>query len=148
MIICFQVDFKRLFDLGRDYPWPKPTSCLRCEGCRLWGHGFVLAFFDGYNQGVEIKRCRCPDCGCVLRFRPLGYFKRFQARIKAIRLSIAVKTQTGKWEVGIGRTRQGHWFRALIRKIKAHLTDLWDKGILAAFDHLVEEGLIPVSRSI
>jgi hypothetical protein len=148
MIIWFFVDFKKLIELGRNYPWPKPKRCLRCKGCRLWGHGFVLACFDGFDQAIEIKRCRCPDCDCVYRFRPEGYFKRFQADMATIRSSIALKAQAGKWKVGISRTRQGHWFRALIRKIKAHLTDTWNQGILAAFDDLVNKGLVPVSRSI
>ena len=148
MIICFPVDFKKLIELGRDYPWPKPDKCLSCNGCRLWGHGFVLACFDCWHQSIEIKRCRCPDCGCVLRFKPEGYFKQFQAKIETIRSSIATKSRTGAWESDISSSRQQHWFRALERKIKAHLTDVWDKGILAAFDELIEKGIVPVSRSI
>jgi hypothetical protein len=148
MIICFPVDFKKLIALGREYPWPKVKNCLRCKGCRLWGHGFVLACFDVCHKAIEIKRCRCPDCGCVLRFKPEGYFKRFQAKIETIRSSIATKYQTGTWENGISKSRQQHWFRALERKIKAHLTDVWSKGILAAFDDLIEKGIVPVSRSI
>jgi hypothetical protein len=148
MIISFSVDFKKLIELGRDYPWPKPSRCPLCNGCRLWGHGFVLACFDGYNHAIELKRCRCPDCRSIFRFRPQGYFKRFQAKIEKIRSSIASKSQTGKWEAGISRTRQQHWYRALARKMKAHLTDVWDKGVLAAFDYLIDRGLVPVSRSI
>ena len=75
-------------------------------------------------------------------------FKRFQASIETIRSSIATKLQTGKCDAGIGRTRQRHWFRALQRKIKAYLTDIWDNGVLAAFDYLAAKGLNPVSRSI
>jgi hypothetical protein len=148
MILFISVNFKKLIDMGRSYPWPKPARCPICGQCRLWGHGFVWVFFDGYNQAVEIKRCRCPDCGSVLRFRPEGYFTRFQAKTEKIRSSIASKSQAGKWEAGISRTRQRHWYRALCRKIKAHLTDTWDKGVLAAFDYLVSKGLVPVSRSI
>ena len=148
MIICFPVEIKKLIKLGRNYPWPKPKSCLRCKGCRIWGHGFVRACFDGFKQAVEIKRCRCPDCNCIYRFRPEGYFNRFQAEIATIRLSIAVKTQGGKWIAGIGRTRQRHWFKALIRNIKAYLTDSWDQEVLGAFDELVKRELIPVTRSI
>ena len=148
MIICFPVDIKSLIELGRNYPWPKVKNCLRCNGCRLWGHGFVLACFDGWDKAIEIKRCRCPDCGCVLRFKPDGYFKQFQAKIETIRSSIATKSRTGAWESGISRSRQQNWFRALGRKIKAHLTDVWDKGILAAFDYLLGKGIVPVSRFI
>ena len=148
MIISFPADFKKLIDMGRNYPWPKPANCECCNGCRIWGHGYVSAFFDECHHAIEIKRCRCPDCGSVFRFRPVGYFKRFQAKIETIRLSIATKLQTDKWIAGINRTRQRHWFKALERRIKAHLTDVWDNGVLAAFDYLVAKGLIPVSRSI
>jgi len=148
MIIYCSVNFKKLVELGRKYPWPKPERCLNCNGSRIWGHGFVSAWFDGLDQAVEIKRCRCPDCKCVFRFRPKGFFKRFQAATATIRSSILLKVQAGKWMPGIGKTRQCHWFRALLRKIRAYLTDTWDKGILAGFDELVKRGLVPVSRAL
>ena len=148
MIIFFPVKLKKLLALGRKYPWPKPGRCPNCNGCRIWGHGFVTAWFDDFNQAIEIKRCRCPDCSCIIRFRPKGFFKRFQADIATIRSSIFIKVHTGKWNPGISRTRQCHWFRALLRNIGAYLTDTRDKGIVAAFDELVKMGRIPVSRSI
>jgi hypothetical protein len=54
----------------------------------------------------------------------------------------------GKWIAGIDRTRQRHWYNALIKQMKVRLTDVWDKGILAAFDYLTISGVVPVSRSI
>lgn len=148
MIIYFPVIIKELFNLGRDYPWTRPDSCLRCNGCRLWGHGFVSAYFDGYDQPFSLKRYRCPDCGCVLRLRPEGYFKRFQASVATIRSSVVKKAETGEWITGISRTRQCHWFRSLCKRIKAYLTNTWRQGIVAAFDYLWQLGQIPVSRSI
>lgn len=148
MVIFFSVRLKKLFELGRDYPWPKPDSCPRCSSCRLWGHGYVLAYFDGYDQSFTLKRYRCPDCGCVIRLRPKGYFRRFQASIVSIRSSIISKAGCGRWIGGIERTRQRHWFTALLRKIRAHLTDSWSQGFEAGFDHLWRIGQIPVSRTI
>lgn len=148
MIISFDADFKKLIDMGRNYPWPKPEGCPFCNGCRVWGHGFVLVCFDGWRHPIEMKRCRCPDCRHVFRFRPQGYFPRFQAGIETIRESIASKCWMGKWIAGIGRTRQRHWYNALIKQMKGRLTDVWDKGVLAAFDYLMAWGLVPVSRSI
>ena len=148
MIIYFSVVLKDLFNLGRNYPWPKPDRGPHCNGCRLWGHGFVSACFDGYDQPFWLKRYRCPDCRCVMRLRPEGYFKGFQASIAIIRSSIVSKAQTGRWIPGIGRTRQCHWFKALRKKIKVYLTDTWKQGIVAAFDYLGQLGQIPVSRSI
>ena len=66
MIISFPLILKELFVLGRDYPWTKPDLCPRCKGCWLWGHEFVSACFDGYDQPFWLKRYRCPDCGCVI----------------------------------------------------------------------------------
>ena len=148
MVIFFPVILKELFELGRNYPWPRPESCPRCSSCRLWGHGYVSANFDGYDQSLTLKRYRCPDCGCVMRLRPIGYFKRFQASIASIRSSIVSKAGWSKWIGGISRERQHHWFRSLCRKIKAHLTDAWSQGVVAGFDRLCRMGRIPVSRAI
>jgi hypothetical protein len=89
MIIYFSVILKELFILGRDYPWPKPDRCPRCNSCKLWGHGFVLTLFDGYNRPLFLKRYRCPACKCVIRLRPHCCFKRFQATMETIRSSIS-----------------------------------------------------------
>jgi hypothetical protein len=36
----------------------------------------------------------------------------------------------------------------LCRRIKVHLTDAWNQGIVAGFDCLLKMGQIPVSRAI
>jgi hypothetical protein len=60
MVIPVEVELKCLVEQQRDYPWPKPGRCPRCEQCRVWGHGFVAAFFDGIPATVYLKRFRCP----------------------------------------------------------------------------------------
>ena len=144
---CF-VKLKELFKKGRDYPWQKPNSCPRCNSCRLWGHGFAEANIDGYQCPLLLKLYRCPDCGCVIRLRPNGYFKRFQASVETIRSSIALKSKTNRWLPGISRSRQCHWFRYLCQRIKVYLTDTWCHGIVAGFDYLLQLDHIPVSRGI
>jgi hypothetical protein len=144
---CF-VKLKELFEKERDYPWQKPNSCPSCNSCRLWGHGYAPANFDGFIRPLLLKLYRCPDCGCVVRLRPKGYFKRFQASIETIRSSIACKAATNRWIAGVERTRQCHWFRYLCQRIKVYLTDTWREGILAGFDHLLQLDHIPVSRAI
>ena len=32
----------------------------------------MLAYFDGFDEGIFLKRYRCPGCGCVIRLRPDG----------------------------------------------------------------------------
>ena len=148
MIFFSAVNFKELFEKERDYPWQKPNSCLRCNSCRLWGHGFASAIFDGFIRPLLLKLYRCADCGCVIRLRPKGYFKGFQASIETIRSSIAYKAATNRWIAGVERTRQCHWFRFLCQRIKVYLTDTWREGIVAGFDYLLQLGQIPVSRGI
>jgi hypothetical protein len=145
MIIFFAVKLKELFEKERNYPWQKPEKCPCCNSIRLWGH--ADAIFDGYEQPLPLKLYRCPDCGCIIRLRPKGYFKRFQASIKTIRSSIVCKSTTNRWLSGIKPTRQRHWFISLCKKIKVYLTDTWRKGIVAGFDYLMQLDQIPVSRS-
>ncbi len=148
MIIFSAVKLKDLFEKERDYPWRKPEGCPCCSSHRLWGHGFAEAIFDGYNRPLLLKLYRCPDCGCVIRLRPKGYFKRFQAQVETIRSSITLKSSSNRWLPGISRTRQGHWLRALKKRIKAYLAETFVEGIVAGFDTLLQLGQIPVSRSI
>jgi len=148
MIIFCAVKFKDLFKKERDYPWQKPETCPRCNSQRLWGHGFAKAIFDGYDQPLLLKLYRCPDCCCVIRLRPKEYFKRFQSPVETIRASITLKATSHRWLPGISRTRQGHWFRSLKKRIKAYLTDTFVDGVVAGFDCLLQLGQIPVSRSI
>ena len=148
MVIFIVVKLKDLFRKKRRYPWKKPDNCPSCNSQRVWGHGFAEAIFDGYQQPLLLKLYRCPDCGCVIRLRPKGYFKRFQASIETIRSSITMKSIQNRWLPDISRTRQGHWFIALRKRIKAYLTDKWIDGIMAGFDSLLQLGQIPVSRYI
>jgi len=148
MVMFFVVKLKDLFEKQREYPWQKPDNCPCCNSQRLWGHGFAEAIFDGYDKPLLLKLYRCPDCGCVIRLRPKGYFKRFQASVETIRSSITLKSTKNRWLSVISRTRQGHWFRALIKRIKAYLTETWAGGIVAGFDRLLQLGQAPVSRFI
>jgi len=148
MILSLCVSIKKIVECGRDFPWPRPECCPRCRSDRVWGHGFVGTLFDGFIEQVLMKRWRCPDCRCVMKARPDGYFNRFQAPIEKIRSSIACRLRTGRWPPGSPRSRQGHWLRSLSRNVKAHLKDQWVTGLIAGFDGLIEKGLTPVSRSI
>ncbi len=148
MVIFSDVKLKEHFEKERDYPWQKPQGCPCCNSHRLWGHGFAEAIFDGYDRPLLLKLYRCPDCGCVIRLRPKGYLKRFQAPIETIRSSIACKSTANRWLSGISRSRQRHWFSALCKRMKACLTNTWSQGIVSGFDHLLQLGQTPVSRSI
>ena len=148
MIIFVCVNLKEIFKQQREYAWPRPDRCPRCGLNRLWGHGFVLAYFDGFAGGLYLRRYRCPDCRCVVRLRPTGYFIRIQAAIETIRAGISQRLCTGRWPTGSSRARQGHWLRALMRNAVARLGNVWKKRLTEAFDRLISLGIIPVSRAI
>jgi hypothetical protein len=148
MIIFVKVKLKHIFREGKNYGWPRPELCLRCHAGRLWGHGYVPAYFDGFYQPVYLKRYRCPTCGCVIKLKPAGYLKRFQARTDIIRASISCRLKKGCWLPGVSRSRQNHWFKALLRKVRACLGDRWNRCVLEAFDLLIVRGQNPVSRSL
>ena len=147
LILVVEVCVKRIFQLGRRFPWPRPERCPLCAG-RLWGHGFVPAYFDGFHQSLWLRRYRCRDCQRVFRLRPRGYWSRFQAPICVIRSSISLRLRSGRWPPGLSRSRQGHWLRALLRRVLVYLGHQWRGQWLAGFDRLCEMGLVPVARSI
>jgi hypothetical protein len=148
MIIFVLASIKEIVAKGRDFPWPRPSACPRCEGPRVWCHGFVTAFFDGFDAQVILRRYRCPDCRCVMRARPSGYLERMQASVEAIRTCIALRLEHGRWPSGGSRQRQGHWLRSLTRKVCAWFPREWGGRLLEGFDRLVSIGVNPVCRSI
>ena len=117
MIKFIEANLYEIRDKGRDYPWKRPDKCLKCNNYKVWGHGFVEAWFDGFENPLLLKRYRCPICGCVICYRPTGYFKRFQAPIQTIRDCISCHFNTGKWPGNLSRTRQEHWLRAIVMNL-------------------------------
>ncbi len=148
MIIFISVDLKKIFEKKKKYEWKRPEICPKCDAHRIWGHGFVLAYFDGFTEGLWLKRYRCPVCRIVIRMRPKGYFPRFQSSIDTIRSSIIHKQSKGRWLKTIGRTRQLHWLKALLRRMSAVFGNICPYGLKGAFDYFVNAGINPVSRSI
>jgi len=147
LILQIAVSIKDLFLLGRAFPWSRPEQCPRCGHGRLWGHGFVSAYFDGYDKVFWLRRYRCPLCRLILRLRPAGYFQRFQASIETIRQSLACRFYHHLWPPGSSRQRQGRWWRSLFKKASVYFGLDGLKGVGEMFDQLMEMGVNPVSRS-
>jgi transposase-like protein len=145
MILSVCVKLNEIYSQGRKFNWTKPDACPRCGSVRLWGHGYIMRYFDGFANGLLLRRYRCPDCGCVIRMKPEGYFPRFQARIDTIRRCLA-RRLTGRWCCGMSTSRQRHWLSALRRNIVA----VFGTGLelMDGFDRLLQLGLTPVSRTI
>lgn len=148
MIIFVAVNFKKLLKQKRKYRWPRPDHCPCCQARKLWGHGFVLAYFDHLPEGVLIRRYRCAECHCVIRLRPRGYFPRFQASIQTIYKSLSHMVSNAGYLYGICRNRQRHWYTALVRNTVGYLGSYWSGRLMQAFNRLLCMGKVPVSSCI
>lgn len=146
MIILVCAKLKDIYTQGRKFAWIKPDRCPRCGSIRVWGHGYVRAYFDDFLECFFLRRFRCPDCTCVIRMKPKGYFNRFHTPIDMIRSCLSHRLLYGRWDPDIGKSRQRHWLSALKRKAMAFFGLCHD--LLSAFDRLIEKGEIPVSRGI
>lgn len=146
MILSVSVFLNEIYRQGRNFPWKRPKLCPRCGSVRVWGHGFVTAFFDGFDRYVYLRRYRCPDCNCVIRMKPRGYFNRFRACIDVIRQCICHRLSNGRWTGMMSRSRQRHWLSALKKKAMAFFG--FGCKPIEAFDRLIALGHIPVSRAL
>lgn len=146
MILTVCVKLNKIYEQGRNFPWIRPHACPRCTSARVWGHGFVLAYFDGFAKGIWLRRFRCPDCNCIVRMKPKGYFPRFQVPIDIILAVLTKRLSGGKWDAGLSASRQRHWLCALKRKTMAFFGFGFD--LMAAFYRLMNKGIVPVSRAV
>jgi hypothetical protein len=149
LILFIDLCVKTLVELGRQYPWQRPLRCPRCEGVRVWGHGFVTAYFDeAGSQGVYLKRYRCPECRVVIRLRPSGYWKRIQASVAKVRHCLFDRIGKGRWPPKSNPPRQRHWLRALKRKVRTHLGMSYEERLVQGYEELWRRGICAVSRSV
>jgi hypothetical protein len=135
------------YQLGKMSPWPRPERFPRCGHWRLWGHGFISAYFKGYAECFWLKWYHYPLCRLILRLRPAGYFSRFQSSIETIRQSIVYRFYHHLCPPGSNRQRQGHWQRSLLKKGKYYLGMDGLGGVGGMFDKLMGMGVNLVSRS-
>jgi hypothetical protein len=146
MIWFVAVDLKRIYEQGRNFSWPRPPHCLRCRNWRVWGHGYVERYFDGFDQALAIKCYHCPACGCVITLRPKSHFKRIHAGKKAIRFHLSHRLKTGRWPPSsLPRSRLRHWLSNLKQRVHAFLTATWEQGLWVGFETLLSQGQIPVA---
>jgi hypothetical protein len=149
LILLIDLCVKTLERLGRDYLWRRPERCPRCGGVRVWGHGFVSAYFDeAGRQGVFLKRYRCPECRLVIRMRPWGYWRRIQASIREIRQCLSHRIGKGRWPPRSNPPRQRHWLQALRRQVRGHLGMSFAERLEEGFEELLRRGICAVSRSV
>lgn len=141
------VDLKQINVQGRHYRWPRPGCCPRCRNWRVWGHGYVERFFDGFAKALPVKCYRCPACGCVITLRPESHFPRIRSSQQVIRDQLHHRLSQGRWPPStLSRPRLRHWLANLKRQTLARLTNAWTQGLWAGFEELLLRGLIPVGR--
>jgi hypothetical protein len=116
LILHFGIDFKSLERLGKEYPWPRLECCPRCSGRRLWGHGYVLRYFDGWPEGLWMKRYRCVSCGAIHTMRPSSHWRGFWAPWRQILASMRRKLKKGRWLSGLSRQRQQYWWKGFAKQ--------------------------------
>ena len=145
LILHFAVDVKRLGQEGKDFPWPRPERCARCEGRRLWGHGYVQRYFEGCSEGIWVKRYRCPDCGAVHTLRPDGFYRGFHYSIWTILVSLLNRIIHSRWLKCLSRQAQQYWFNGL-RFQASRYSNCKDPG--AASLGLFSQNIIPVTHSL
>jgi hypothetical protein len=149
LILFVEVCVKRLVELERQYPWEKPKQCPKCQGVRVWGHGYVEAYLDEAGSAcVLLKRYRCPQCGVVIRLRPMGYWRRIQATIAVVRQSVMDRLEKGRWPPGCNSARGRHWLRALKRQVRTRLGMSYAERITEGFQELLRRGVCAVSRAV
>ncbi|MBN2420311.1 MAG: hypothetical protein JXL81_13055 [Deltaproteobacteria bacterium] len=148
MIIYIKALIKDIFEFGREYPWPRPRSCPRCGHSTVWGHGYIAALFDGYDKALQLKRYRCPCCGCVICLRPSSHLSRFQVSTEKIRTTLSIRIKTGRWPPDCSVSRAGHWLRSLKRKSFTFFGYSAGKDLIRVFDYLLLIGVNPASRSM
>lgn len=140
---------KEIFRLGKDYPFYRPDHCQRCGSAKVWGHGFVSLWIDGYDEALWFRRWLCPVCGCVHTIRPFGYWPRHHTPIHVIVTGLYHRLKYGFWFKSQGPSRQGqqHWLRALRKNIKAHLGMDFVGDLMDGHRELVIRQLVPVVRA-
>jgi len=148
MIIQQAIELNGIDKQGKGYAFKRPEACPRCGSNKIWGHGYVERYFDGYKKCLQLKRWICADCGCVIGIRPCGYFARHHISILTIYEHIKKRIETGKWIRGpdLSRQRQGHWLRALRKNINIFLGFEWSGKLLNGFQQLITSCRNPIIR--
>lgn len=119
MIIYCDASIEAISQQGKEFNWRRP-ACKRCKS-KVWGHGFVIRFFNSIKNGVLIRRWRCPCCGTIYICRPREYWSRFQESISNIMRALIFRVTHRKWPPWTSRQRGGHWMNKLIKNARANL---------------------------
>jgi hypothetical protein len=73
---------------------------------------------------------------------------RFQASVADIKESLAQRFRQHRWKKNRPASRQYHWLKGLLTKIRFHLGPGWTGDPMDAFEQFRTLGVCPVGRSI
>ncbi len=146
VVLHVSVDVKRLFELGRQYPWPRPKQCLSCKSPRIWGHGYVQRYFEGFVQPLWIKRLRCPDCHTVYALRPDVFVKGFQYSLWTILCSLIARILFHRFIPCVPRQNQQYWYKGLrFQASRIHNVPSPDMNTVKG---IISRDIIPASHAL
>jgi hypothetical protein len=114
VVLQVAVNVKKLCELGKKYPWPRPKRCLSCNSPRVWGHGYVRRYFEGYTQPLWVKRLRCPDCHIVYTLRPDLFYRGFRYSLWTILSSLVTRIVQHRFMPCLPRQKQQYWYKGLL----------------------------------
>lgn len=115
---------------GKDFNWIRPKC--GCGRKKVWGHGYVTRFFEGFALPLWLKRYRCPGCGTVFTMIPASFARRYQSPAATIWSSIGARLTSRSWPRGLPRQRGGHWLRKFLAVCRMDFPDddpmtVWDR---------------------
>jgi hypothetical protein len=141
LVVYLSVDCNDVSTRGKAFRWPRPELCPSCEASRLWGHGYVRRFFDGFDEALWMKRWRCPECGAVHTARPDRFWRGFWAQHSTIIASLFERECERRWLPRPCRQRQQYWWRGF------QIQRQFD-SVFATLTSLVAESLIIATHSL
>lgn len=147
MILYTKVSVKKIFEEEKDYAWRRPERCPKCGSGRLWGHGYVERYFEGFGEALWMKRWRCVDCGGVHTMRPEGFWRRFRHSVVGMVRSLKEKISGGGWLGEVRRQAQQYWWRGFGKQCAREGRNVFKKT-LEALERLVEKGVIAATHSL
>lgn len=147
MILYFNIPVKEIFEQGKGYEWPRPKRCPGCGSGRLWGHGYVERYFEGFVEALWMKRWRCADCGGVHTMRPKGFWRRFRYSVTKVVKSLKEKILTGEWLGELARQAQQYWWRGFGRQCARAGRSAFKKR-LGILEGMLEKGVMAATHSL
>lgn len=134
------VELPELYEAGKSYNWKRPSCRNGCQ--KIWGHGYVMRYFEGYSQPFWLKRYRCPTCSTVITMAPAGFYPRFQTSIRKVFAVLSHRLRAFRWPPGTIRQRAGHWLRKFLVKLQMDFPGRSPPELLV---WLFEKGLNPLA---